>query len=293
MRVLRSLLFVPGHDMRKIHKAQTLIADAIILDLEDAVPLEEKETARVFIRDSLNLFDKTTIQVFVRVNALTTGLTEQDLEVVTQEGLQGIMLPKSESKKDILELEQLIAHLEHKNNLEEGFLTIIPLLETARGILNANEIATASKRIIALAFGAVDYGRDLGITISSEGTEILYPRAQIAITARAAEIQAIDTPYIDILNEEGLVQDTEAAQRLGFKGKLLIHPNQIERVNQVFSPSEAEIEYARRVVQAFQEAKGFGAISLDGKMIDHANYQQAMELLAFSERITKPDKGNS
>lgn len=293
MYVLRTMLFVPGNDMRKIHKAGTLVSDAIILDLEDAVPLEEKETARIFIRDSLNLVGVSGAMVFVRVNALTTGLLEADLEFVVQEHLHGIMLPKSESPKDILELDQSLDRLELQRNLEKGSLRIIPLIETAKGLLNAPEIASASTRVIALAFGAVDYTREMGISLSPEGMELLYPRSRIAIVARAAEILAIDTPYTDVLNAEGLVQDTKMAQQLGFKGKLLIHPNQVERVNQVFSPTVEELEYAQRVVREFNQAKekGIGAISLDGKMIDIANYRQAENLLTFHKLIDARDKG--
>jgi len=140
---------------------------------------------------------------------------------------------------------------------------------------------------VAVAFGAVDFTREMGIHLSREGTELFYARSHIAVTARAAEVQAIDTPWIDVADREGLVRDSERGRQLGFRGKLLIHPNQIETVNQVFSPSEDEIEYARKVVKAFKEAEaeGVGAISLEGKMIDIANFRQAEELIAWAEAI--------
>jgi citrate lyase subunit beta/citryl-CoA lyase len=227
--------------------------------------------------------------VFVRVNALITQLTAEDLRMVVQEGLEGIVLPKCESKADILEVERLIEDLEAQRRLKPGGLRLIPTLESAKGVLNAHEIATASKRIIAVAFGALDFTRDMGTSVSREGTELFYARSRIAIVARAARVQAIDTPWIDIADREGLIEEAKAVRQLGFRGKLLIHPSQIEPVNRVFSPSEAEIEYAKKVVKAFKEAeaKGLGAISLEGKMIDIANFRQAEELIAWAEAIAQ------
>jgi len=273
--------------MRMIYKASTLGADAIILDLEDAVPLAEKETARIFVKDSIEQVAAGGVQVFVRTNAFTTGLAEEDLNWAVQADLDGIVLPKAESKDDVLETEKLIAVLEKERELEPGGLVIVPTLETARGVMNAYEIAAASHRVVAVAFGAVDFTREMGINLSKEGTELFYARSHIAVTARAAEVQAIDTPWIDVADREGLVRDSERGRQLGFRGKLLIHPSQIEPVNKIFSPSEDEVEYARKVVEAFSEAeaKGVGAISLDGKMIDVANFRQAQDLIALAEAI--------
>lgn len=289
MMLLRSMLFTPGNNMRMIHKAGTLGADAIILDLEDAVPLAEKETARIFVKDSIQQVAAGGVQVFVRTNALTTGLAEEDLNWTVQAGLDGIVLPKAESKDDVLEMEGLMAALEKERELKPGGLVIVPTLESARGVVNAYEIATASRRVVAVAFGAVDFTRDMGVHLSKEGTELFYARSRIAIAARAAGVQAIDTPWIDIADEEGLIQEAKTARQLGFRGKLLIHPAQIEPVNQVFSPSADEVEYARKVVEAFKEAeaKGLGAISLEGKMIDIANFRQAEELIAWAEAIAQ------
>lgn len=286
------MLFTPGNNMRMIYKAGALGADAVILDLEDAVPMAEKETARIFVKDSIEQVAAGGVQVFVRTNAFTTGLAEEDLNWTVQAGLDGIVLPKAESKDDVLETEKLIAVLEKERGLEAGSLVIIPTLETARGVMNAYEIAMASQRVVAIAFGAVDFTRDMGINLSREGTELLYARSRIAVAARAAEVQAIDTPRIDVADREGLVRDSERGRQLGFRGKLLIHPSQIEPVNRVFSPSEDEVEYARKVVEAFSEAeaKGLGAISLDGKMIDVANFRQAQDLIALAEAIAQKER---
>ena len=287
MRLLRTVLFTPGNNMKMIRKAGTLAADALILDLEDAVPMADKETARTLVRDSIAELSAKGLDLLVRVNALTTGLAGQDLEWVAQEGLVGIVLPKVESRDDVLEFARLIDQQEKKKGKEPGSLLLIPILETAKGVLNAYEISMASQRIIAICFGALDYARDMGVTLSREGTELLYARSRLAISARAAGVQAIDTPWIDIADEEGLVREAEMARRLGFRGKLLIHPGQIEPVHRVFSPSQPEVEYATEVVAAFRasNARGVGAISLEGKMIDIANFRQAEDLLALDEAI--------
>ncbi|MFQ6076055.1 MAG: HpcH/HpaI aldolase/citrate lyase family protein [Candidatus Bathyarchaeia archaeon] len=287
MRVLRTMLFVPGNNMRMIHKTKTLDADAFILDLEDAVPMEEKETARVFIEDALDWMGPEGLDVFVRVNTLATGLTPSDIEAAVREGIGGIMLPKSESKGDVLEVDRLIEDAEGRRGLKHGSTSVIPLIETARGVLNAPEISTAGSRIVAVSFGAVDFTRDMGTTISREGTELFYARSRISLVARASGVQAIDTVWVDIMDREGLLRDARLAKQLGFRGKLLIHPNQIEPVNGVFSPSEQEVRYAQRVVEAFREAeaRGLGAISLEGRMIDTASYRQALDLLSLAEAI--------
>lgn len=288
MKILRTMLFVPGNNMRMIHKAATLEADAVILDLEDAVPMAEKETARIFVRDSIKLVKSGGPEVFARVNALTTGLTAEDLDAVICETLDGIILPKSDSKADILKVQGLIGKVEKKRGLDSS-CSIVPLIETAKGVLNVDEIASAGKRVIALSFGAVDYARDMGIDLSPEGIELLYPRSKIAVAAKAASIQAIDTPFVDIMNKEGLVEDSRLARKLGFKGKLVIHPSQIDAVNQIFSPTVEQIEYARKVIAAFKEAEemGSGAVSLGGKMIDAANFRQSEDLLSLAEAIAE------
>jgi len=292
MRLLRSALFTPGNNMRMIHKIPTLTADAVILDLEDSVPMAEKDTARIFIRDSLDVVCSGTSDVYVRVNGLMTGLTAEDCEFVVQKGISGIMLPKVESQSEVLEAEKIIGELERKRGLEPGSITLIPTIETAKGVVNAYEIASSSKRVVAIGFGAVDFTRDMGVSLSKEGTELFFARSYVALAARAAGTQAIDTVFIDLADKEGLVKDSMLAKQLGFKGKFLIHPSQIEPVNRIFSPSEKEIEYAKKVVQAFKEAeaKGLGAASLEGRMIDIAVYRQAEDLLKLAEAIAEKER---
>ncbi len=292
MRLLRSVLFTPGNNMRMIHKLPTLTADAVILDLEDSVPMAEKDTARIFIRDSLDLLSTGVSDIYVRVNGLATGLTVEDCEFVVQKGITGIMIPKVESRNEVLEVEKIIEELERKRGLEPGSVVLIPTIESAKGVVNAYEIASASKRVIALGFGAVDFTRDMGVSLSKEGTELFFARSYVAIAARAAGVLAIDTVFTDIADREGLIKDAMLAKQLGFKGKFLIHPSQIEPVNRIFSPSEKEIEYAKKVVQAFKEAeaRGLGAASLEGRMIDIAVYKQAEDLLKLAEAIAEKEK---
>jgi len=292
MNVLRTMLFTPGNNWRMIQKASSLQADAIILDLEDAVPMLDKETARILARDGISIIKAGGPNVFIRINAIVTSLTAQDMKDTATEGLDGIVLPKAESKEEILEAERLVEEVEKEKNLKSGGIAIIPIIETAKGVVNAYEIARASKRVNAISFGAVDFTRDMGTTISKEGTELFYARSQIAVAARAAGIQAIDTPWIDLADKEGLVNDSRLARQLGYKGKLLIHPDQIESVNKVFSPSKEEVEYAKKVVEAFKEAeaKGLGAISLEGKMVDVANYRQAKDLLSLVDAISAKER---
>lgn len=284
MRLLRSMLFSPGNNMRMLYRAGLLGADAVILDLEDAVPMTDKETARLFVRDTIPQLVRQRSQVFVRVNALTTGLTAEDLQWVLQPGLAGVVLPKTESKGDIAELAHMLDDWMEARDLEWGEIAIIPILETAKGVLNAQEIAAADPRVVALAFGGVDFSRDMGVTLTREGTELLFARSYVALVARAAGRLAIDTPWIDVSDQAGLVAQAQAGRQIGFRGKLLIHPSQVAPVNQVFSPTPEEMTYARQVVDAFRDAeqKGIGAISLDGKMIDVANYRQAQDLLALT-----------
>jgi citrate lyase subunit beta/citryl-CoA lyase len=275
-----------------IYKVPSLTADAVILDLEDSVPMSEKDTARVFIRDSISYVASGVADIYVRVNGLTTGLTTDDCEFVVQKGIAGIMLPKVESKQEVLEAENIIGKLERERGIEVGSTALILTLETAKGVINAYEIASSSKRVVAIGFGAVDFTRDMGTTLSKEGTELFFARSLCAIAARAAAVQAIDTVFIDLADREGLVKDANLAKQLGFKGKFLIHPSQIEPVNKVFSPSEKEIEYAKKVVSAFKEAeaKGLGAASLEGRMIDVAVYKQALDLLTLAETIAEKEK---
>lgn len=281
------MLFTPGNNWRMVQKAKDLPADAIIIDLEDAVPITEKETARVFIEEGVQLIKTTGKQVFIRVNSFSTGLIHEDLKYAIIRDIDGIILSKTESKEDILQVDMEISCLETERDLQNGKISIIPLLETAKGLVNIEEIIDASERVIAICFGAMDFTRDMGTTQTKEGSEIFLARSMIALISNAYGIQSIDTPWFDIVDEEGLVNDTLFAKQLGFKGKLIIHPDHIEPVNSIFSPTKEEIVHAERIVKSFNEAKakGLGAISINGKMIDIANFKQAEALLDYAKLI--------
>jgi citrate lyase subunit beta/citryl-CoA lyase len=291
LKLLRSLLFVPANNWRLIQSAKEERPDAIILDLEDAVPIDDKETARWFVKDAVGLLKDAGQSIVVRVNGLTTGLTKDDLEFAIVKGVDAVMLPKSESKDDILKLEELIRSEENKKGLTE--IGIIPLVESAKGIVNIGQIVFASERVVAVGFGAADYMRDFGRSyfhLSPDENELLYPRSRLALAARTAGIPAIDTPFLGLITDkEGLIKESKIALSLGFKGKMCIHPMHIEPINQVFSPSERDINSAKKIIEAYEEAKarGLGAASVEGRMIDEATYKMAKETLRLYEMITK------
>jgi citrate lyase subunit beta/citryl-CoA lyase len=290
--ILRSLLFVPANNWRLIESAKRIAgADAIILDMEDAVPIDDKETARWFVGDAIKELKGAGHFVVVRVNSISSGLIEEDLKAAVQRGVDAVMLPKAESRDDVLMLESMLLKEERAKGLEP--IGVIPLIESARGVLNADEIALGSGRIMALAFGAADYLRDLGrsyFTLSREEYELLFPRAQIVLAARNADVYAIDTPYLGLLIDlEGVAREARLALSLGFRGKMCIHPSHVKVINEVFTPSEKEVELAKKIVVAYEEAikQGLGATSVDGRMIDRATYDQAKRLLTLFDALAK------
>jgi citrate lyase subunit beta/citryl-CoA lyase len=287
--------------MKMIDKVRRLETDAVILDLEDAVPINHKETARIFVRDSIklnsgcqkdpypHLKSKGDLKVYVRINSLSSRLYKEDLDYIVVDGLNGLMLPKSETEEDVIKIEKLLEDKEKKTGLKKGKITIMPLIETSRGVMNSYKIASASKRVIAIGFGAVDFAVDNRIKISKGGVELLFPRSLISIAAHASGVQPIDSPWIDIQDTNGLIKNCETARNLGYTGKMAIHPTQLDHINKAFTPSKSEIEYAKKIVGSFNEAlqSGVGAISINGKMIDQANLKQAEEVLKLAELVEK------
>jgi citrate lyase subunit beta/citryl-CoA lyase len=283
-----------------IHSAKTEGADAIILDLEDGCPIAEKETGRVFARDSIPMLKEFGLDVFVRVNSLETGLTETDIDYVVVKGLDGIMLAKTESEEDILQAERLLKAEEDKKGLAPESVALMALIETPKGIMNIRDIIGASKRVVAVGFGAGDFSREMGagMGVSKLSPEeyfpmVLYARSAMAVAARAAGIQAIDTPFFGlIIDLEGLAKESEKAKLLGFSGKQLTHPRHVDVVNQAFAPDKGDVAFARRVVAAYEEArsKGLGATTIGGKMIDYGSFKRAESLLALSRAIEEKEK---
>lgn len=293
--VLRSMLYVPANSWRMITNATAEGADALILDLEDGCPMSEKETGRVFARDSIPMLKEQRAKVFVRVNSLETGLTEIDISYVVTQGLDGIMLAKTESKEDVFTIDRLLQEEESKKGLELTSVLLIALLETPQGILNIREIIAASDRIVAVGFGAGDFSREMGagMGVTKLSPEeyfpmVLYARSNIAMTARAAGIQAIDTPFFGlVIDLEGLIRESEKVKLLGFSGKQLTHPRHVASVNAAFSPAEEDVAFARMVVKVYEEAraKGLGATTIGGKMIDYGSFKRAEALLSTARVI--------
>lgn len=290
--ILRSLLFAPGNVTRRVEKALSLEADAVILDLEDAVPLAEKVQARGLVADALQ--QPRSAHGYVRVNALSTGLTIDDIQAVMSPALDGIMLTKVEEAADLYKVDWLMGYLEGRLSLPKGSIDLIPLVENAKGIQNAYDIARAIPRVKRLCFGAIDYTADIGVKLTPDGGEIFYARSQLVNASRAAGLEPpIDTVYPDIKNPAGLERDTAIAVQLGFQGKLVIHPDQIAPVNRMFSPSKGDIAYAKKVVAAFEEAEaqGHAAITLEGgKFIDYPVVHNARRLLGLAEKIAQGPK---
>jgi len=292
--VLRTLLFVPGNQERRIEKARSMVADALILDLEDSVPPAEKDSAREMVAASIKGLASNGHEVFIRTNSLSTPHAVPDIKASVRGGLTGIVLPKSESAEDIHKADTLIVDAEKENGLETGSTRVLALVETPRGLMNAYEIARASSRILGITFGAEDYTLEMGITRTKEGNELFYPRMVISLACHAAGILAIDSVYTDVRDTEGLIKETKATKQMGFQGKLVIHPDQIEPVNQVFVPSDEEIAYAQRVVETYETAVGEGkaSTSLDGRMVDAPVAARARKLLALAESITRKESTN-
>jgi len=287
--IFRSLLFVPGNRKDMLAKASTLPADALVPDMEDSVPYKEKQHARQLIREAVKALVQQGQTVIPRINALNTGLAKEDLAAVVSAQVYGVTVGKIDSSWEISQICDLLDGLERQAGLTLGHTRLIPWLETSKAIVNAYEIASASPRIVGVAFGAEDFTNDMGVQRSEDSTQVAYPRAAVAVAARAAGVLAFDTPYVNFRDMKGLEQEIHSVVPLGFNGKFAIHPGQLDTINNLFSPSSQEIEYARAVIAAFEEAeaRGSGATSLDGKMIDVPVVKRAYNLLALADTMSR------
>lgn len=280
----RSYLFVPGTEERKTEKALGSAADALILDLEDAVAISQKTRAREMVRARLASVAPER-QVYVRVNDIETGLTAEDLRAVCTGGLAGIILPKVEAAETVRTVSTIIERVERGEGRPAGQIRLKAIIETGRGIAHSVEIAKAGGRLVALMFGAADYTADLGIPTSNVGPHITHGKIATVIASRAGGLAApIDTVFFDLTDADGLAADCQDAKTLGFAGKAVIHPNQIDTVNAAFTPSAAEVEAARNLVRAFRDAEagGLGAVTVDGKLVDYAMLKVAEKTLALA-----------
>jgi citrate lyase subunit beta/citryl-CoA lyase len=280
-RLLRSFLFVPGNNKRFIDKAKALNADIICLDLEDSVPINDKQIAREVVKDALKTRSEFAGEVYVRTNSFDSGLIQDDLKATVQHGINGIVIPKVNDSNEVFELSKRLADLEHDQSITKDTIEMMPSIENAKGVVNAYKIASASPRVSALVFGVFDFLFDMGLEYVEDGIEYSYARAKVPVDARAAGVYAIDSIWQKIDDVNGLIKDATMGMRLGYKGKSIIHPSQIEPVHRIFAPSKEEVEWARKVVDALSDAmgKGRGAMRLEGKMIDAVHYKRAKALL--------------
>ena len=283
---LRSLLFVPGDSERKFARAERSGADALILDLEDAVAPSEKAKARGMAASLTSRAETRPFLLFVRVNALETGLTLADLAAVVGPGLDAVMIPKADGPDDVARIGFWLDALEIKAGMAAGSVKLaVVATETARAMFALGRYAPPHPRLLALTWGAEDLSAALGATDNKEADGAwTFPyalaRAQCLFAAAAAEVAAIDTVFVDFRDAEGLERDCGRSRCDGFQGRLAIHPDQIETINRAYAPSEAEIDEARRIVAAFEADPGRGAFALDGRMIDAPHLKAARRTLA-------------
>jgi citrate lyase subunit beta/citryl-CoA lyase len=275
------MLFVPGNNTGMIRDAGIYNADSIIFDLEDAVSVNEKDSARFLVFQALATLSYPKKELVVRINDPKTQTGRDDLEAMIKTGKAIIRLPKTESAQDIIDCAGIITAIEKKNKITVGTTRIIAAIESAAGILNAREIAFADKRLIGIALGAEDYVTDLRTTRSLDGIELLFGRSMVLLAARAAGIDAIDTVFSDVNDEDGLRKETILIKQLGFDGKSIINPRQVKIIHEIFTPTTGEIQNALAVLEAIRtaERKGSGVITLNGKMIDKPIVTRAARIL--------------
>lgn len=270
IKLRRSMLFVPGSNAAMISNTFIYKPDAIMFDLEDAVALKEKDSARILVAHALQHPLYQEIETVVRVNPLDSEFGLADLNAVVRAGVDVVRMPKTETAQDVIDMDHEITEIEKACGREVGSTKMLAAIESPLGITQANQIATASNRLIGIALGAEDYVRNLKTERSPEGIELLFARCSILQAARASGIQAFDTVYSNANNEEGFLAEAALIKQLGFDGKSLINPRQIELLHNLFAPTQKDVDQARRIIDAAEEAErnGLGVVSLNGKMID-------------------------
>jgi citrate lyase subunit beta/citryl-CoA lyase len=285
---MRSLLYIPGISERMILKAHDSAADALILDLEDAIAPAQKIEARAAVAGMLREIDFGDKEVFVRINSLRTEWGLEDARAVVAGGTPGIVIPKIESVDEVTTVAPILQS-RYRRSANEQRNKILCLIETPRGVLASREIAESNELVIGLIFGAADLSRELGGVLSDDETEVFFARSQTLLAARAAGVKAYDSPHFAVADLEGLRRRSQAARNLGFDGKTIIHPAHIEIVNEIFAPTAEQIAEAQRVVDAMEtaQAEGRGVISLEGKMVDQVHLSAAKKVL---EQVRKQAK---
>ncbi|MGL5647844.1 MAG: citrate (pro-3S)-lyase subunit beta [Clostridium sp.] len=284
-KLRRTMMYVPGSNPGMIRDAHIYGADSIMFDLEDSVSINEKDTARLLVFNALKTLDYEGVELVVRINGLETPYGLEDLEAMVRAGVDIIRLPKTETAQDIIDVENEIERIEKEAGIPVGTTGMMAAVESALGVINAYEIATASKRLMGIAIGAEDFVTDMKTTRSLEGIELLTARSQVLLAARAAGIYAFDTVFSDVNNEEGFIQETTLIKQLGFDGKSVINPRQIGPVNKIYTPSQKEIDKSIKIIIAAEEAKkrGSGVVSLNGKMVDKPIIERAKRAIMLAK----------
>ena len=280
-KLRRSLLYVPGNMPSMLQNIPLFQCDAVLIDLEDAVPYSEKDAARILVRRFLEGYKDRNKEILVRINGLDTKWALDDLKAVLPAVPDGIRLPKADSPEIVERLDTLLTEYEEELGLPLGHFKILPSIETAEGVINAVATARSSPRLIGLAFGAEDYTATMEINRTKEGEELFNARMNVLWGAKSAGIQAIDSIFADVNDMEALRRETELVKRLGFTGKCMVNPRQIDVIHEVFAPKQEEVDYALEVMDAIKRARemGTGVISLKGKMIDRPVVVRAARVL--------------
>ncbi|MBM7836072.1 citrate (pro-3S)-lyase subunit beta [Clostridium sardiniense] len=284
-RLRRSMMFVPGSKPAMIKDCTIYGADSVMFDLEDSVSILEKDTARRLVYHALKSMDFGDTETVVRVNALDSEFGLEDLKAMVRAQPDVIRLPKTETAQDVIDMENVIASIEKEVGLPIGTTKMMAAIESALGVLNAYDIATSSKRLMGIALGAEDFVTDMKTNRSPEGIELLAARSQIILASRAAKISAFDTVYSDVNNEEGFIREATLIKQLGFDGKSLINPKQIDLLHKIYEPTIKEIEKSILIIEAAEEAerRGSGVVSVNGKMIDKPIIARAERVLMIAK----------
>jgi citrate lyase beta subunit len=289
MRARRALLYMPGDDLKKIQKATTLGVDCICMDMEDGVAVNRKVQARTTIAQALGELDFGASERLARINAVGSGLEFEDLDKVLPAHPDGIVIPKVESAEQITRISKRITIAEKESGWPVGGICLLVIVETARGIVNLPQIAGSGPRLEAIIFGSEDFAGDIGATRTPEGWEVFYARSAVVTHAAAFGLQAIDLVYVDLKEMAGLLREAQEGAQMGFAGKQIIHPNQVNPVQEAFTPGDEAIARALHVIEAFNhhQQAGVGAFALDGKMVDAPVVKNAERIIALAQAARK------
>ncbi|SHE47621.1 HpcH/HpaI aldolase/citrate lyase family protein [Clostridium fallax] len=283
-KLRRTMLFLPGNNPGMVQTSSILGADSVILDLEDAVSINEKDSARVLVKEGIKTFDFSNVELVVRVNPLDSPFGEEDIKTIAPCRPDTLLIPKAD-EESIIRADEILTDIEKREGFQEGIIKLIALIETAYGLENVCSIIKSSKRIDGVLLGGEDLTSDLEVKRTKEGEEIFYARTKVATACKAMRISSIDTPFTDTDDMDGLKKDTLKGKSLGMTGKASINPRQIEYIHEVLSPNKKDIDYSLRVLRAKEEAeaKGLGVFSLDGKMVDAPVINRAKTVVSTAE----------